>query len=62
MYKVTTEAEDGRLITHVLEDYEGEAEYLFLEADKEVNEEVDVLYALDNSTGEEIELWRRDLL
>lgn len=62
MYKVTTKAEDGRLITHVLEDYEGEAEELFLAADKDATDEVEVIYVIDKVTEEEIELWRGDWL
>lgn len=60
MYKVYTENVDGRRDSFILEDYDGEASDLFKEADREAEEEVEVLYTPDSMTGEDLELWRQD--
>lgn len=62
MYKVHTEHYDGRISTFIMEDYDGEALEKFEEAELEAGEPVDVIYVIDSTTGEDIELWKRDWL
>ena len=62
MYKVREEDYDGRISTFVMEDYDGEALEIFEEAELEAGEPVDVVYAIDSRTGEDIELWKREWL
>ena len=51
---------DGRPSTFIEEAFEDEIAQIFLDADKEAGEEVDVCYTIDDLTGEDIELWRQD--
>lgn len=60
MYKVYTENVDGRMDYFIVEDYEDEAEDMFLKADIDAQDKVEVLYTIDSITGEQIELWRQD--
>lgn len=62
MYRVNTGHYDGRISTFIMEDYEGEALEIFKEAELEAGEEVEVTYVIDSTTGEDIELWKRDWL
>ena len=59
-YKVTEIDVDGLSSTFVYEQFEDEVANAFLEADRDAGEEVDVIYMIDDRTGEDIELWRQD--
>lgn len=59
-FKVKEIDVDGRTTTFIEEAYEDEIAQAFLDADREVGEEVDVLYMVCQNTGEDIELWRQD--
>lgn len=51
---------DGRVSTFVEESYENEIADKFLEADFSNGEEVEVIYLIDDLSGEDIECWRKD--
>jgi len=57
-YKVTENNINDRL--SIQEQYENEIANEFLEADDEAGEEVEVIYMIDDRTGEDLELWRKD--
>lgn len=44
----------------LIEDYQGEIRDLFLQADTEANDIVDVLYDMDRYSLSQIELWRNE--
>lgn len=59
-FRVVETDVDGRPSTFIEEAFEDEIAQIFLDADKEAGEEVDVCYTIDDLTGEDIELWRQD--
>lgn len=60
MYKVRQPDIDGKPSTFVLEDYEGEAEELFLEADEEAGDIVRVIEVMDSKELDIITMWRNE--
>lgn len=59
-FRIDSVYEDGKPIRIVRESYDDEIAQAFLEADRDAGEEVDVIYMIDDKTGEDIELWRQD--
>ena len=59
-FKIIETDVDGRPSTFIEEAYDDEIAQLFLDADKEAGQEVDVIYTICQSTGDDIELWRQD--
>lgn len=53
---------EGEEYTFIEESYENEIAQAFLDADYEAGEEVDVIYIVDDLTGEDIECWRKDYI
>ncbi len=60
MYKIKDANVDGAISSFVLEEYDGEAEELFMEADEEAEDIVNVLFHPCSITGDDIELHRED--
>ena len=59
-YRVTEIDVDNKPSTFVYEQYEDEVAKAFLKADSDAGEEVDIIYMIDDRTGDDIELWRQD--